>query len=262
MSIYGHRGASAEQPENTLAAFRRAIELEIAGVELDVHLSADGVPVVIHDDTLDRTTDGSGPVSGHTVEQLRALDAGNGEYVPTLAEVLALFGPEQHVNIEIKSNAAGQAVIDVVDGMPDLRWAISSFDWSVLRYVKAQRPGADLWPLTYGPRESMDEVITRVSMMADTLPAAAAWADSLRTTPNVLDAALELAAALNSTTLSIGQYGLTEDAVRMIHDRGFRAWCWTVNEPERALELAAIGVDAFCTDDPATLKALDLSGSC
>ena len=221
MSIYGHRGASAEQPENTLAAFRRAIELGVAGVELDVHLSADGVPVVIHDETVDRTTNGSGAVSDHTVDQLRTLDAGRGEYVPALAEVLTLFGPEQHVNIEIKSNAAGQAVIDVVDALPDLSWAISSFDWSVLRYVREQRPDADLWPLTYGAREAMDEFISRVSLMADTHPGAAAWAESLRTTPNVLDAALDLADQLGSTTLSVGQYGLTEAAVRLIHDRGY-----------------------------------------
>ncbi len=74
VGIYAHRGASAEFPENTLAAFRRALELAVEAIELDVHLSADGVPVVIHDQTVDRTTDGSGAVHEMTVVELQALD--------------------------------------------------------------------------------------------------------------------------------------------------------------------------------------------
>ncbi len=134
--VYGHRGASAEFPENTLAAFRRALELGVAGIELDVHLSADGVPVVIHDETVDRTTNGEGAVAGLTVAHLRELDAGQGEYVPTLAEVLDLVGDRVHVDIEVKANAAGEAVLREVRGR-DTRWVISSFDWDVLRYVRS-----------------------------------------------------------------------------------------------------------------------------
>jgi glycerophosphoryl diester phosphodiesterase len=259
VSLYGHRGASAELPENTLPAFRRSVELGITGVELDVHLSADGVPVVIHDDTVDRTTNGSGAVADHTVAELRALDAGNGEYVPTLAEVLSLFGPSHHINIEIKSNAAGQAVIDVLDELPHLNWAISSFNWAVLRYVKERRPNADLWPLTYGRRSDIDILIDRLALMTDTLPYATRWAESLRTTTNTLDDALDLADQLGSTSLSVLQYGLNEATIRSIHERGYRVWCWTVNEPERARELSDWGVDAMCTDDPATLQALRLN---
>ena len=90
MSIYAHRGVSAHLPENTLAAFSRAIELGVDGIELDVHLSADGIPVVIHDDTADRTTNGTGNISEFTAHQLGLLDAGDGQFVPTLAQVLNL----------------------------------------------------------------------------------------------------------------------------------------------------------------------------
>ncbi len=76
MKIYAHRGASAEFPENTIAAFQRAIDLRADGIELDVHLSSDGVPVVIHDETVDRTTDATGAVNTMTAEQLGQLDAG------------------------------------------------------------------------------------------------------------------------------------------------------------------------------------------
>src|SRR5687768_11162146 len=107
--VYGHRGAAAEFPENSLAGFRRALELGIEGIELDVHLSKDGVPVIIHDETVDRTTNAEGAVADFTVEELRGLDAGDGEYVPTLAEVLDLVGDRLLVDIEIKANAAGEA---------------------------------------------------------------------------------------------------------------------------------------------------------
>src|SRR5215213_901611 len=89
--IVGHRGAMGYAPENTLASFERAVALGVDAVECDVHLSADGVPVVIHDHTLDRTTDGHGLVADHTLAQLKALDAGAwrgaefaGQRLPTL----------------------------------------------------------------------------------------------------------------------------------------------------------------------------------
>src|SRR3712207_4614438 len=98
----GHRGASHRYPENTLAAFRAALEAGAGGLELDVHLTRDGHPVVVHDATVDRTTDGFGAVSGMTLEAVRRLGVGGtGERVPTLREVLDDF-PAASVNIDIK----------------------------------------------------------------------------------------------------------------------------------------------------------------
>ncbi len=261
MKIYAHRGASAELPENTIAAFQRAIDLRADGIELDVHLSSDGVPVVIHDETVDRTTDATGAVNMMTAAQLGQLDAGRHQGVPTLAAVLDLIGSRLHVNIEIKSNQAGQAVIDEVGRRPELRWAISSFDWDVLRFVKSELPAADLWPLTYGPRESITATIEYISSQENVYPGAKRWAESLRTTGNILEAALDLADDLGSSTLSVGQYGLKEDAIRLIHDRGFAAWVWTVNDPERAGELATWGVDSLCTDEPAIMLRAHLTAA-
>lgn len=90
MRLIAHRGARAEEPENTLRAIRRAAACQADTAEVDVRLSSDHVPVVLHDATLDRTTNGTGAVSETPLEQLRALDAGKGERIPTLAEVLAL----------------------------------------------------------------------------------------------------------------------------------------------------------------------------
>src|SRR5918997_6922480 len=112
--IYAHRGASAMHPENTLRAFRQALA---SGV--------DGIPLA----------------------RLETLDAGNGERVPTLAEVLALVGDAAHLDVEIKGTGIERAVLDVLAQYPAVRWAISSFDWDTLRTVRRLDPMAEVWPL-------------------------------------------------------------------------------------------------------------------
>ena len=109
--VWGHRGASGVAPENTLPAFDLARRMGADGVELDVQLSADGRLVVIHDETLDRTTTGSGPVAARTLDELRTLDAGRGlagyagARIPTLDEVFELFaGTPVVVNVELKNS--------------------------------------------------------------------------------------------------------------------------------------------------------------
>jgi glycerophosphoryl diester phosphodiesterase len=217
--VYAHRGASAEQPENTLAAFRRALELGVEGIELDVHLSSDGVPMVIHDATVDRTTSGSGAVAEMTCEELQELDAGNGERIPRLGEVLDLVGNRLHVDIEVKANAAGEAVLREVEGR-DLRWLISSFDWDVLRYVRSQRADVELWPLTVG----------------------------------ATDDAIAVAKELGAPALAIWHKGLDADVVAHLAEQGLGFWPWTVNDPDLAETLLGLGAIGICTDDPAHIQ--------
>ncbi|MFW5713232.1 MAG: glycerophosphodiester phosphodiesterase [Brevefilum sp.] len=101
--IIAHRGASAQAPENTMSAFQLALDLQADGIELDVMLTADQQVVVIHDDTVDRTTNGTGQVADMTLEEIRQLDAGEGEKIPTLSEVLDRFGGKCLINIELKN---------------------------------------------------------------------------------------------------------------------------------------------------------------
>ncbi len=110
IAVIGHRGAMGHAPENTLASFKKAIEIGVDFVEMDIHLTSDGVPVVIHDHTLDRTTNGHGLVGQTPLEQVRSLDAGSwfdpafaSERVPTLEEVLRLTSGECGVVLEIKN---------------------------------------------------------------------------------------------------------------------------------------------------------------
>lgn len=215
--VYGHRGTPAEFPENTLAGFRRAVELGVYGIELDVHLSKDGVDVVCHDETLDRTTNAKGNISDFTVAELRAVDAGDGEYVPTLLEVLELVGDSLHVDIEVKANAAGTAVLEDVRKVEGLRWLVSSFDWDVLRYVREQDAAADLWVLTMG----------------------------------ATDDAIETYNELGAGALAIWQKAVDADIVAFLDDQSIPWWPWTVNDPEQAKQMFAWGAIGICTDNPA-----------
>jgi glycerophosphoryl diester phosphodiesterase len=101
--LIAHRGASADAPENTLAAFNLALEQGADGIEFDVQLAADGVPVVIHDGRLERTTNGQGPVRAQTAAALQALDAGDGRGVPTLDQLFESIGRRLLYNVEIKN---------------------------------------------------------------------------------------------------------------------------------------------------------------
>ena len=112
VNIMGHRGAPAEAPENTLRSFRRALELGVAAVELDVQLTRDGRLAVIHDETLDRTTNGRGPVKDFTLAELKKLDAGQGESIPTLEEVLELVRGRAHLVVELKQPDAVPALLE------------------------------------------------------------------------------------------------------------------------------------------------------
>ncbi len=158
--VVAHRGASALAPENTLAAFRLALEGGAAAVECDVHLSADGAPVVIHDARVDRTTSGTGQVASLTLDELRRLDAGAwfgpafaGERVPTLGEVVGVCAGRGRLFVELKVgggpplvDAALQAVSAAATDV-----AVISFDPEIVQLVARRRPDLPLgWLLTAG----------------------------------------------------------------------------------------------------------------
>ncbi len=149
MKIFAHRGSSGTHPENTLAAFRAAAALPIDGVEIDVHLTKDGEVVVIHDEKINRTTNGKGYVKDMTLEELQQYDAGSwfseewgGERVPTLDEVLEIYeGTSHRLNIEIKSDifpydGLVEKVLTIANnrGMSD-RLLLSSFNHEDVRHI-------------------------------------------------------------------------------------------------------------------------------
>lgn len=148
MEIIAHRGYSAIAPENTLAAFAAAVEVGAAGVEFDLRLSADGVPVALHDPTLERTTGGRGEVADIALAQLQQLDAGSwfdpkfaGERIPTLAQVVELLAPSPlRLLPEVKSGpdwseAAIATLLDIVEPVRE-RCSIAAFDFGLLQQLR------------------------------------------------------------------------------------------------------------------------------
>jgi glycerophosphoryl diester phosphodiesterase len=221
--IYAHRGASAIHPENTLRAFRHALAIGVDGIEFDVRATADGVQVVIHDRDVARTTDGTGYVDQIPLARLKTLDAGDGEQVPTLAQVLALVGDAAQLDVEIKGMGIERAVLDVLAGYPAVTWAISSFDWDTLRIVRRLDPAAEVWPLAV----------------------------------RVDDDLLAVATELPSPAVSLFTGAYTAEAAAMFSDVGLRVMVWTVNDPLEAQRVMNLGAFALCTDQPGRIRARD-----
>lgn len=213
MQLYAHRGASQRYPENTLEAFAEAMRLDVDGIELDIHATADGVPVVIHDVSLNRTFGIDTPVTSLSLAELR----NQAPAVPTFAQVLELVGPAVHFDIEVKQPAIEQAVLNVLGQFPESRWSISSFDWSVIERFRVLDPSCDLWLLS--------------SMPAN-------------------DDLLDTAHRLHATTAALQANTITRGSVNRVHAAGLMVMAWTVNDVERAQQLGEWGVDAFCTDAP------------
>jgi glycerophosphoryl diester phosphodiesterase len=248
---FAHRGGSAWAPENTLEAFRLAVEAGASGLELDVHVTRDGEVVVIHDATVDRTTDGSGAVAAMTLEEIRRLDAGysfssdggrtfpyrgRGLRVPTLAEVYADF-PYARVNADIKEESPGaeEAVLRVIRGAgAEGRTLIASTDHPVIRRFR---------------RVSEGRVATAASRREI---AAFYFLSRLRLEALVRPqyAALQVPVEHHGITI------VTPRFVAAAHSRGVRVDVWTINEVAEMRRLLDLGVDMLMTDRPEALEDL------
>jgi glycerophosphoryl diester phosphodiesterase len=234
--VIGHRGASAAAPQNTLAAFCRAMELGADGVELDVQLSADGVPVVIHDLTVDKTTDGTGPVRSKTLAELKALDAGStfspqfaSERIPTLSEALAALEGKLLINVELKDfNPRGSGleapVVEVVrKHAMEKRVLFSSFNPFALRAVKRLAPEIPAG-LLYAPDLA---IYLRRAWLAPLVPHEA-----------------------RHPHFSM----VTESPVKWCHGHGLRVNTWTVDDPAEMRRLIALGVDGIISNKVDVLR--------
>jgi len=230
-AIFAHRGASQAAPENTLAAFQLALEQQADGIELDVHLTADRQVVVIHDHDLSRTTDGAGSVYAHTLEEIRQLDAGGGQQIPTLEEVLNLVGDQATLNIELKglSSAATElpkAVTDLVQAHGLTGTVIlSSFDPRLLAGARRFLPEARIGLLT--PTGVLGEVIKAVS-----------------------------APLLKPYSLHPHFSSVTPRYLQQAKERGRRVIAYTVNRAEDIRRLFALGISGIFTDDPLTARQI------
>jgi glycerophosphoryl diester phosphodiesterase len=239
--VFAHRGGGALAPENTLAAFDNAVALGADGLELDVHLSRDGVVMVQHDPTLDRTTDLKGPIAGRTAAELAVADAGwhftrGGEYpfrgggvrVPKLAEILARYS-RVRVIIELKTGSPelARAVVAAVRAADAIeRVCVGSFDVRGLRVVRALEPA----------------IATSAARGEVALALAKVWCR------------WPLAKAVYGGFQVPERSGRTRvvssSFVKAAHRARLGVQVWTVDQPEDARRLLSLGVDALITDRP------------
>ena len=216
--ILGHRGAPAEQPENTLASFRRALELGADGVEIDVQRSADGVPVVIHDPTLERTTRGAGRVDSHTWEALRRIDAGRGEPLPSLEQVARwAAGAGAWLNVELKAAGVEAASLGVLREQGVLeRCFLSSFLSETVRNARRLAPAVPCY------------------LLSDT------WNHQV----------LATARETHASGFCLRHDAASPAALQELADTGLPVVAWTVDEPTRIRRLLRAGVAALITNRP------------
>jgi len=235
--IIAHRGSSAYAPENTLAAFQLAAEQGADAIELDVDLTRDGYAIVMHDATIDRTTDGTGAVHDLTLEEIQRVDAGvwkaaafKGERVPLLAAVFAVAGQRVLINVEVKSMALRsngvEAKVAALVQQYDLcdRVIISSFNPLALRRIKQIEPRLACG-LLYAPDLP---IVLRQAWLAPLTP----HLDARHPHHSQVNAAL----------------------VEQWHARGQRVNVWTVNEAATVHAMVQTGVDGIIGDDPVLLR--------
>jgi glycerophosphoryl diester phosphodiesterase len=231
--VFGHRGASAYAPMNTLPAFEKAVQLGADGIELDTHLTKDREAIVLHDFTVDHTTNGSGFIRDMTLAQVKELDAGikfgepfRGTRIPTLSEVFEAVGDRLYINVEIKSESAEtdgveQVVADLIARYNlQKRVIVSSFNPLALRRFRDILPEVPIGFL-YAPDSP------RVEELMDALPHEARHPHHSM---------------------------VNTDYMAWAKQHGYRVNTWTVNDPARAAELYKLRVDGIITDKPDVIR--------
>ena len=218
----GHRGAKGHEPENTLIGFQKAIDLHVDQIELDVHLSADNELMVIHDETIDRTTNGKGYVKQFSLPELKRFFIEKEHHIPTLTEVLNLIDQKCDINIELKSFEAADKVVKLIEKyVSKKKWnynqfLVSSFDWNALQQVAFSNSKIPLGVLT----------------------------------ETDLDLALAFAKFIQAKSIHPQFHMLTDAKTAHIQENGFQVFPWTVNETEDIKKLKTYKVDGIISDFP------------
>jgi glycerophosphoryl diester phosphodiesterase len=232
--LIAHRGGALEVPENTMSAFRHAVSVGMRMVELDVQMTVDGELVVIHDETVDRTTNGTGPVGSFTLEELQKLDAGSnfhpryaGEHIPTLREVFDLCVPAGvGVVVEIKHP-------ELYPGLEEKVVALIGEMWL--------RGAENIWCISFD-----HECIRRLRKLDPALPLGYLY-EPATTRFTTADDTVHAFCPYYRTPLQF------PEQVAEAHEMGKLVLVYTVNDPDEARALAAVGVDGMVTDAPAAL---------
>lgn len=213
--IIGHRGAAGLAPENTLPGFEKAVALGISAIELDVHFH-DGHLWVIHDDKLERTTNGKGSLQSYSTAELRALDAGNGARIPFLEEVIDLLPESLLLNIELKGRETAAPVAELLQRCRHSQLLVSSFSHSELRNFAELAPQVPIAPLF----------------------------DRWRGDP------VKIGQDFGSQYVNLSARIASAERCAAINEAGMKVLTYTVNDLSLASKLAGYGVAGIFTDYP------------
>lgn len=218
----GHRGAKGHAPENSLISFQKALDMQVDGIELDVHLSADGELIVIHDQTIDRTTSGKGLVNKLSLHELKSVLIENKHEIPTLQEVFDLVNQNCVINIELKTYETAAKVTELIEKyVSEKNWQydcflVSSFDWNALQQVR---------------------------FLNDEIPI------GILTETN-LDLALAFAKFIQAKSIHPHFHLLTKENTERMQEKGLQVFPWTVNEQEDLKKIKSFNVNGIITDFP------------
>jgi glycerophosphoryl diester phosphodiesterase len=218
---FGHRGARGHEPENTVRSVRRALDLGADGVEVDVHFT-DGKLVVIHDNTLERTTNGHGSVTKKSFTYLRSLDAGSGERIPTLAEIFNAVNRRAVINVELKGPRTSAPVAALIteyvnrDGWHYDDFLVSSFNHARICEAKKLCPKI------------------RIGALIGQMPRGLG----------------KFAEELGAWSLHVDKHRVTSKLVADAHRRGLKLFVFTINQPGEIAQMKILGVDGVFSDFP------------
>lgn len=218
----GHRGAKGYEPENTLKAFEKAIDMNTDAIELDVHLSFDGEIMVIHDETIERTTNGKGIVNQFSLKELKAFRIEKTEEIPTLTEVFDLVNRRCFINIELKGFQTAKPTSELIDYyISEKNWnytdfLISSFDWNMLIEFQSLNPKIRIGILT---EKSIDE-------------------------------GLAFAKKTKAFSIHPNYKLLSKENVALMQQNGFEVYPWTVNTTEEIQKIKSFNVNGIISDFP------------
>ncbi|MFT7335409.1 MAG: glycerophosphoryl diester phosphodiesterase [Porticoccaceae bacterium] len=218
----GHRGARGHEPENTLIGFQKAIDMHVDRIELDVHLSSDNELMVIHDETVDRTTDGKGLVNQFSLPELKRFRIEKQHAIPTLSDVLNLIDQRCDINIELKSYETADKVVDLIEKyISEKNWnynqfLVSSFDWNALQQVNLLNSKIAIGVLT----------------------------------ETNLELALAFAKFIQAKSIHPYFHLVNEENTARIQEQGFQVFPWTVNEIEDIKKIKTYNVNGIISDFP------------
>ena len=218
----GHRGAKSLEPENTLLSFQKAIEIGVDGIELDVRLTADGELVVIHDETIDRTSNGNGFVNQFTLKEIQKFRIHTTQEIPTLKAVLELVNKKCFINIELKEIETAEKVVALIeDYVTNKNWnysdfLVSSFNWNAIQNVRFLNSDIPIGVLTESD----------------------------------LEMAFTFAKFLKATTIITHYLLLNEAEMLDIQNAGIKIFAWTVNEKEAIEKMKTLKINGIISDFP------------